>query len=91
MNWLSPTTKIQGITSLEAAVLWKNTSKKIDLTYGMQWRVVGEENDAFHEIALIGTDLPYPEEMRNLPKLNIVNPEDEIKQLVPVTEVIRFY
>ena len=61
MNWLSPTTKIQDITSLEADVLWKNTTKKIDLTYGMQWRVVGAENERFHEIALIGTELPCPE------------------------------
>ena len=36
MNWLSPTTKIQDITSLETDVLWKNAAKKIDLTYGMQ-------------------------------------------------------
>lgn len=90
MNWLSPTTKIQDITSLEADVLWKNTTKKIDLTYGMQWRVVGEENERFHEIALIGTDLPCPEEMKALPKLSIVNPDDEIEQLVPVSEVNAF-
>lgn len=87
MNWLSPTTKIQDITPLEADVLWKNTAKKIDLTYGMQWRVVGEENEEFHEISLIGTDLPCPEEMRSLPKLDVVNPDDEIEQLVPVSEV----
>jgi hypothetical protein len=90
MNWLSPTTKIQDITSLESDVLWKNIARKVDLTYGMQWRIVGEENEAFHEISLIGTDLPYPDEMRNLPKLSIVNPDDEIEQLVPVSEVNTF-
>lgn len=90
MNWLSPTTKIQDITFLEADILWKNTAKKIDLTYGMQWRILGEDNEEFHEISLIGTNFPCSEEMRNLPKLNIVNPEDEIKQLVPVTEVNAF-
>lgn len=90
MNWLSPTTKIQDITSLETDVLWKNAAKKIDLTYGMQWRIVGEENEEFHEVSLIGTDLPCPEDMRNLPKLNIVNPDEEIEQLVPVSEVNAF-
>lgn len=90
MNWLSPTTKIQDITLIESDVLWKNTAKKVDLTYGMQWRIVGEENEAFHEISLIGTDLTCPDEMRNLPKLSIVNPDDEIEQLVPVSEVNAF-
>lgn len=90
MNWLSPTTKIQDMVSLEADVLWKNTAKKIDLTYGMQWRIVGEENEEFHEISLIGTELPCPEETRSLPKLNIINPDDEIEQLVPVSEINAF-
>lgn len=87
MNWLSPTTRIQDITLLKADVLWKNTAKKIDLTYGMQWRVVGEEDEEFHEISLIGTDITCPEEMRSLPKIDIVDPDDEIEQLVPVSEV----
>lgn len=90
MNWLSPTTKIQDITSLESKVLWKNTAKKIDLTYGMQWRVFEEENEKFHEISLIGTDFPYPEEVRNLSKLNIINPDEEIEQFIPVSEVDNF-
>ena len=84
MNWLSPTTKIQDITFLESVVLWKNITRKIDLSDGMRWRVVGEENESYHEISLIGTDLPCPEEMRNLPKLSFVNPDEEIEQLVPV-------
>lgn len=87
MNWLSPTTNIQDITLLEETVLWKNIDKKIDLTYGMQWRIVGEENEKIHEISLRNTDLSYPEEMRSLPKLDIVNPDDEIKKFVPVSEV----
>lgn len=90
MNWLSPTTKIQDITSLESVVLWKNITRKIDLSDGMRWRVVGEENESYHEISLIGTDLPCPEEMRNLPKLSFVNPDEEIEQLVPVSEIKAF-
>ena len=90
MNWLYPTTKIQDITSLEADVLWKNTAKKIDLTYGMQWRVVDEENEEFHEISLKGAELSCPDEMKSLPKLDIVDPDDEIEQFVPVSEVNAF-
>ena len=86
MNWLSPTTNIRDITLLEATDLWKNVDKEIDLTYGMQWRIKGEENEKFHEISLRNTDLSYPEEMRSLPKLDIVNPDDEIEDLVPVSK-----
>lgn len=90
MNWLYPTTKIQDITSLKADVLWKNTVKKINLTYGMQWRVVDEENEEFHEVSLKESDLPCPDEMKSFPKLNIVNPDDEIEQFISLSDVSVF-
>lgn len=87
MNWLSPTTNIENIDRSEETVLWKNIDKKIDLTDEMQWRIVGEENEKIHEISLKNTEFPCPEEMRNLPKLNIKSLDDEIKKLVPISEV----
>lgn len=90
INWLSPTTEIKDITPLNSTVLWKNTVKSIDLAYGMQWRVVGEENEEFHELSLIGTDLPCPEEMRDIPKLGITDPDNEIEQFIHVSEVNDF-
>lgn len=90
MNWLSPTTNIQEVTWVKADILWKNIAKKFDLTYGMQWKVVGEEDERLYEISLIGTDFPCPEEMKSLPKIDIVNPDKEIEKLIPVSEVNAF-
>lgn len=87
LNWLAPTTRIQDIVSLDSKVLWKNSSRKIELTEGLVWKVVGEEDDYVNELTLTEANLSCPEEFSNLPTLDIVNPDQEMERLVPISEI----
>ena len=87
MTWLSSTTRIEDITSLEATLLWKNVSKKVELKKGLIWKIVGEENKRVDEITLSETDFIYPAEFDDLPQITIEDPDEEIKSIVPITEV----
>lgn len=87
MNWLTPTTRIEDITSLDATLLWKNVSRKVELKEGLVWKIVGEENQSVDEITLSERKFIYPEEFVDLPRIIIDDPDKEIKSIVPITEV----
>ena len=87
LSWLTPTTKVQSIRQLYANLYWKNITRKVELVDGMKWKISGMENQNIDEISLKKFDIHYPEELKNLPSIEIKNPDDEIKKLVSIDEI----
>lgn len=87
LNWLSPTTNIQDISELENTVLWKNSIKKVEIVDGMRWKILGAENEKIDDLTLMAFDSSLSEEISNLPHLNISNPDNEIKMLMPIAKL----
>ena len=86
-NWLTPTTKIETIYPLDSELSWKNITRKVELVDGMKWKISGMEDQNIDEISLKKFDIPYPEELKNLPSIEIKNPDDEIKKIVSIDEI----
>ena len=86
-NWLTPTTKIETIYPLDSELYWKNVIRKIELVDGMKWKISGMEDQNIDEISLKKFDIPYPEELKILPSIEIKNPDDEIKKIVSIDEI----
>lgn len=87
LSWLTPTTKVQSIRQLYANLYWKNITRKVELVDGMKWKISGMENQNIDEISLKKFDIHYPEELKNLPSIEIKNPDDEIKKLVSIDKI----
>ncbi|EFE87794.1 PIN domain-containing protein [Fusobacterium periodonticum] len=86
-NWLTPTTKIETIYPLDSELYWKNITKKVELVDGMKWKISGMEDQNIDEISLKKFDIPYPNELKNLPHIEIKNPDVEIEKLVSIDEI----
>lgn len=86
LNWLTPTTKIESITRLSSEVYWKNIIRKVELVEGMRWKVSGVEEN-IDEITLEESDISCPDDLRDLPYLEISDPDEEIRKLVSIAEI----
>ena len=87
LNWLTSTTKIKSITRLNSELYWKNITRKIEIVDGMKWKVNGIDDESIDEITLEEADISCPEELRDLPLLDISNPDEEIQRLVSISEI----
>lgn len=87
LSWLTPTTKIESITRLNSEVYWKNITRKVELVEGMRWKVSGVEEDNIDEVTLEESDISCPDDLRDLPYLDIADPDNEIKKLVSISEI----
>jgi len=74
LSWLTSNTQVQSIRQLYAELYWKNIIRKVELVDGMKWKISGMEDQNIDEISLKKFDIPYPEELKNLPsKINQPN------------------
>lgn len=87
LNWLTPTTKIESITSLDFILYWKNVIEKIEITNEMKWRVVEKEDENIDERTLMASDVLCPDNLKNISYLKISNLDKEIKKIVPIDEI----
>lgn len=87
LNWLTPTTKIESITRLSSELYWKNITRKVELIEGMRWKVSGVEDENIDEITLEGSDVLCPDDLKDLPYLEISDPDKEIRNLVSLSEI----
>ena len=87
LSWLTSNTQVQSIRKLYADLYWKNITRKVELVDGMKWKISGMEDQNIDEISLKKFDIPYSEELKNLPSIEIKNPDDEIKKLVSIDEI----
>ena len=87
LNWLTPTTKIESVTPLSSKIYWKNITKKVEIVDEMRWKVSGIEDEGIDEITLEVSDISCPDGLRDLPFLEIVNPDEEIKRFVSIDEI----
>lgn len=87
LSWLTPTTKIESITRLNSEVYWKNITRKVELVEGMRWKVSGVEEDNIDEVTFEESDISCPDDLRDLPYLDIADPDNEIKKLVSISEI----
>lgn len=87
LNWLTNTTKIESITRLNSEMYWKNITRKVELIEGMRWKVSGIEEENIDEISLEKADISCPDNLRDLPYLEISDPDKEIKKLVSIEEI----
>lgn len=87
LNWLTPTTKIESITSLDSILYWKNVIEKIEITNEMKWRVVEKEDENIDERTLMASDVLCPDNLKNISYLKISNLDKEIKKIVPIDEI----
>lgn len=87
LSWLTSNTQVQSIRQLYADLYWKNITRKVELVDGMKWKISGMEDQNIDEISLKKFDIPYPEELKNLPSIEIKNPDDEIKKIVSIDEI----
>lgn len=87
LNWLTPTTKIESITCLRSEMYWKNITRKVELVEGMRWKVSGVEEENIDEISLEELEILAPGDLSDLPYLEILDPDKEIKKLVSIEEI----
>lgn len=87
LNWLTPTTKIESVTPLSSKIYWKNITRKVEIVDEMRWKVSGIEDEGIDEITLEAFDISCPDGLRDLPFLEIVNPDEEIKRFVSIDEI----
>ncbi|MCI9127340.1 MAG: ATPase [Eubacterium sp.] len=87
LSWLTPTTRIESITRLSSELYWKNITRKVELVEGMRWKVSGVEDENIDEITLEESDVSCPDDLRDLPYLEISDPDTEIQKLVSMSEV----
>lgn len=87
LNWLTPTTKIESITRLSSKLYWKNITRKVELIDGMRWKVSGFEDENIDEVTLEGSDVLCPDDLKDLPHLEISDPDKEIRDLVSISEI----
>ena len=86
-NWLTPTTKIETIYPLDSELYWKNITRKVELVDGMRWKVSDIEDLNIDEVSLKKFNVLNLDELKNLPYLEIKNPDDEIKKIVSIDEI----
>ena len=53
----------------------------------MRWKVSGIEDEGIDEITLEAFDISCPDGLRDLPFLEIGNPDEEIKRFVSIDEI----
>lgn len=87
LNWLTPTTKIESVTPLSSKIYWKNITRKVEIVDEMRWKVSGIEDEGIDEITLEAFDISCPDGLRDLPFLEIGNPDEEIKRFVSIDEI----
>lgn len=87
LNWLTPTTKIESVTPLNSKIYWKNITRKVEIVDEMRWKVSGIEDEGIDEITLEAFDISCPDGLRDLPFLEIGNPDEEIKRFVSIDEI----
>lgn len=87
LNWLTSTTKIESITNLNSTLYWRNIIRKIEIINGMKWRIVGEEDESINERTLVASDIFCPDNLSDLPFLEISDPDKEIKKIVSIDEI----
>lgn len=86
-NWLTPTTRIESVTSLSADLYWKNITRKVELVEGMRWKVSGVDDEKLDEITLEASDISSFIDLKELPYHQINNPDEEIKKIVSADEI----
>ena len=86
-SWLMPTTTLENIECIDSSVLWRNVTKKVDLGENLVWHI--EENDDIDldELSLINADFENNNDYNNLPLTNIINPDNEIKEIVMISDL----
>lgn len=87
LNWLTPTTKIESVTSLGSKIYWKNITRKVEIVDKMRWKVSGIEDEGIDEITLEASDISCPDDLSELPFLEIGNSDEEIKRFVSIDEI----
>ena len=87
LSWFTQTTEIKSVTQLSSEIHWKNIIRKIEIVDGMRWKIAGVEDEVIDEKTLKEADIFLPEELRDLPRLGITNPDDEIKKIVSIDEI----
>lgn len=86
-NWLTPTTKIETIYPLDSELYWKNITRKVELVDGMRWKVSDIEDLNIDEVSLKKFNVLNLDELKNLPYLEIKNPDEEIKKFLSFNEI----
>lgn len=87
LNWLTPTTKIESITRLSSELYWKNITRKVELVEGMRWKVSEVEGENIDEVTLEESDVSCPDDLKDLPYLEMSDPDKEIRKLVSISEI----
>lgn len=87
LNWLTPTTKIESITRLSSELYWKNITRKVELVGGMRWKVSGVKDENIDEVTLKESAVSCPEDLKDLPYLEISDPDKEIRKFVSISEI----
>lgn len=87
MNWLTPTTRIEDVSPLASELFWKNTTKKVEITDGLNWNVIGNDDARINELALMKSDIGCPAEYADMPYAEISNLDDEAEKVISVPEV----
>lgn len=87
LNWLTPTTKIESVTSLNTRMYWKNITRKVEIVDEMRWKVSGIEDQRIDEITLEAFKVSCSNDLKELPFLEMGNPDEKIKRLVSINEI----
>jgi len=87
MNWLMPTTRIEDVSPLASELLWKNIIKKVEITDGLNWNVIGNDDARINERSLMKSDIGCPAEYADMPYAEISNLDDEAEKVISVSEV----
>ena len=86
-SWLMPTTTLENIECIDSTVLWRSITKKVDLGENLVWHIEGNDDIDLDELSLINAEFESNNEYTNLPLTNIINPNNEIKEIVMISDL----
>ena len=81
LMWLDKTTTIESITPVKSQLMWKSSSRQIQLKKGLVWHIADNNDVALDEKSLNDSDFGCPEVYHSLPYSEIDDPDTQIRQI----------
>jgi Predicted ATPase related to phosphate starvation-inducible protein PhoH len=81
LMWLDKTTTIESITPVKSQLMWKISSRQIQLKKGLVWHIADNNDVALDEKSLNDSDFGCPEVYHSLPYSEIDDPDTQIRQI----------
>ena len=86
LMWLDKTTTIESITPVKSQLMWKSSSRQIQLKKGLVWHIADNNDAALDEKSLNDSGFGCPEVYQSLPYSEIDDPDTQISSIASYRE-----